>query len=179
MLRGYRSSFLHCSCYSLCQWGIISLEDPWGCPPTHYTGIEMKAVTQLAVISLLFLLVTTHILTSPFFSEAHWNIRRHVQLSTSQVASGFPCISAKAAWFGFIPTAGLVVLVCVTGFIFVYICLCFCSVCCCIRSVCFWRKDYSWGYSAPPPAPSTLPLQSWTGSKSCTGLPWQQQLSID
>lgn len=72
----------------------------------------MKAVTHSAVISSLFLLVTTHILTSPGFHKTHQNIHVHVwQFMWNPVSKPIvsqPYISVMAAWWGFSPTAGLV-----------------------------------------------------------------------
>lgn len=89
VLLGYHLSPLHCKCDSLCQWGITNLEHLLGISfDTLYNQRwKIKAVTHLAVISLLYLLVTTHIVTAPVFAETHWNIHLHVQL--------FPCHPAR------------------------------------------------------------------------------------
>lgn len=90
----------------------------------------------MRLISSLFLLVTTDILTSPV-------LPKHTEIYSS-MGNCFSVIQPGRQWIlcpafllrqhdkGLIPTAGLVVYMhvcmCVTGYILVYICLCF-SVC--------------------------------------------------
>lgn len=141
----------------------------------------MKAVTHSAVISSLFLLVTTHILTSPAFHKTHQNIHVHVwQFMWHPVSKPIvsqPYISVMAAWWGFSPAAGLLGSVHVSACVSLttYVCA---SLCVFSMHVCVFSEDVFGRVTVKATQLYTLPLQPWTRSKSCTGLPWQQQLSI-
>lgn len=146
---------------------------------------------RLWLISSLFLLVTTDILTSPV-------LPKHTEIYSS-MGNCFPVIQPGRQWIlcpafllrqhdkGLIPTAGLVVYMHVCRWLHTRVHLSvFFNLCWRILSFFFffglcvgvlvgWGQG--WGITLPP-APHTLPLHCWTGSKSCTGLPWQLQLSI-